>query len=127
MQEQKHATYLRNIAYNSPTSTKMNERKHDNLYVSHIFHGTYVLMILTHLYLVILNTCNPDVNNYILIFWAQLLKVLGPFVQSIVKLTCPLRGQLIKCFTTLYPNTLKFFVEKMREAFAMLKLLTFFQ
>ena len=30
-----------------------------------------------------------------------------------------LRGQLVKCFTTLYPNTLKFFVEKTREAFAL--------
>ena len=51
----------------------------------------------------------------------------GPVVQSFVSLTNPLRGQLIKCFTTLYPNTLKFFVEKMREAFALQKLLTFFQ
>ena len=38
-----------------------------------------------------------------------------------------LRGQLVKCFTTLLQNILKFFVEKMREAFAMQKLLTFFQ
>ena len=37
-----------------------------------------------------------------------------------------LRGQLVNCFTTLLPNTLKFFVEKMREAFALQKLLTFF-
>ena len=51
----------------------------------------------------------------------------GPVVQSIVSLTSSLRGQLIKCFTTLYPNTLKFFVEKMWEAFALQKLLTFFQ
>ena len=43
---------------------------------------------------------------------------LGPVVQSIVSLTSPLRGQLIKCITTLQPNTLIFFVEKMREAFA---------
>ena len=52
---------------------------------------------------------------------------MGPVVQSIVSLTSLLRGQLVKCFTTLYPDTLKFFVEKMREAFAMQKLLTFFQ
>ena len=52
---------------------------------------------------------------------------LGPVVQSIVSLTNPLRGQLVKCFMTLLPNTLKFFVEKMREAFALQKLLTFFQ
>ena len=41
---------------------------------------------------------------------------LGPVVQSIVSLTSSLRGQLVKCFTTLQQNTLKFFVEKMREA-----------
>ena len=51
---------------------------------------------------------------------------LGPVVQSIVSLTSSLRGQLVKCFTTLYPNTLIFFVEKVREAFAVQKLLTFF-
>ena len=43
-----------------------------------------------------------------------------------VSLTSLLRGQLVKCFTTSSSNTLKFFVEKMREAFAMQKLLTFF-
>ena len=42
-------------------------------------------------------------------------------------LTSSLRDQLVKCFTTLQPNILKFFVEKMRAAFAMQKLLTFFQ
>ena len=51
----------------------------------------------------------------------------GPVVQSIVSLTSSLRGQLLKCFRTLKPNTLIFFVEKMREAFALQKLLTFFQ
>ena len=54
-------------------------------------------------------------------------KVLGPVVQSIVSLTSSLRGQLVKCFMTLSPNTLIFFAEKMREAFALQKLLTFFQ
>ena len=51
---------------------------------------------------------------------------LSPVVRSIVKmlsLTNSLRGQLI---TTLLLNILKFFVEKMREAFALQKLLTFF-
>ena len=52
---------------------------------------------------------------------------LGPVVQSIISLTSSLRGQLVKCFMTLLPNTLLFFVEKMREAFALQKLLTFFQ
>ena len=50
----------------------------------------------------------------------------GPVVLSIVSLTSLLRGQLIRCFTTLQPNTLQFFVEKIREAFAMQKLLKFF-
>ena len=39
----------------------------------------------------------------------------GPVVQSIVSLTSSLSGQL-KCFTTLEPKKLIFFVEKMREA-----------
>ena len=47
---------------------------------------------------------------------------LGPLVS----LTSSLRSQLVKCFTTLKPNTLIFFVGKMREAFALQKLLTFF-
>ena len=38
-----------------------------------------------------------------------------------------LRGQLVKSITTSLLNTLIFFVEKMREAFAMQKLLTFLQ
>ena len=53
--------------------------------------------------------------------------VLGPVVQSIVSLTSSLRGQLVKCFTTLLLSKPIFFVEKMREAFALQKLLTFFQ
>ena len=39
-------------------------------------------------------------------------KNMGPVVQSIVSLTSSLRGQLVKCFMTLQPNTLKFFVKK---------------
>ena len=50
----------------------------------------------------------------------------GPVVQSIVSLTSSLRGQLVKCFTTLLLITLIFFVEKMRAAFVIQKLLTFF-
>ena len=53
--------------------------------------------------------------------------ILGPVVQSIVSLTSSLRGQLLKYFRTLLLNTLKFFVEKMREAFALQKLLSLFQ
>ena len=50
----------------------------------------------------------------------------GPVVQGIISLRSSLRGQLVKCFTTLLLNALIFFVEKMREAFAVHKLLTFF-
>ena len=49
---------------------------------------------------------------------ATFAKMQGPVVQSIVNLTSWLRGQLFKCLTTLQPNTLIFFVEKMTEAFA---------
>ena len=52
---------------------------------------------------------------------------LGLAVQSIVSLTSSLRGQLIKCFTALLPNTLIFLLKKMREAFALQMPLTFFQ
>ena len=52
--------------------------------------------------------------------------ILGPVVQSIVSLTSSLRGQLVTSFTTLLPNTLKFFVEKMKKAFAVQNLLSFF-
>ena len=57
----------------------------------------------------------------------QIESHLGPVVQSIVSSTSSLRGQLVKSFTTLLPNTHIFFVEKMREAFAMQRLLIFFQ
>ena len=48
----------------------------------------------------------------------------GPVVQSIVRLK-KLRDQSVKCFRTSLPNTLIYFAEKMREAFAQ-KRLTFF-
>ena len=50
----------------------------------------------------------------------------GPVVQSIVSLMSSLRGQLVKYFMTITKYT-DIFVEKMRVAFAMQKLLTFFQ
>ena len=50
----------------------------------------------------------------------------GPVVQGIVSLTSSLKGQLVKCFTTKLLNTLILFVEKIGEAFALQKLLTFF-
>ena len=52
---------------------------------------------------------------------------LGPVVQSIISIMRSLRGQLVKCFMTLKPNTLIFFVEKLRETFALQKLHTIFQ
>ena len=55
------------------------------------------------------------------------IESLGRVVQSIVSLTGSLRGQLVKRFITLLPNTLIFFVEKMREAFAVQRLFVFFQ
>ena len=58
------------------------------------------------------------------------IELQGPVVQSIVSLTSSLRGQLVKCLLSvlrLYKNTQIFFVDKMKEAFALQKLLTFFQ
>ena len=52
---------------------------------------------------------------------------LGPVVQSIVSLTSSLRGQLVKCFTTLLPNALNFFVEKKnKRSFCIAKSSDFF-
>ena len=57
---------------------------------------------------------------------------LGPVVQSIFNLMSSLRGQPVKHFATLLLNTLIFFVEKMKKAFApkeaiaLQKLLTIF-
>ena len=73
--------------------------------------------------------------QYVFFFFLQnrLLKMihrsanLGPVVQSIISLTSSLRGQLVKHFTTLLLHTLIFFVDKMREAFALQKLFTFSQ
>ena len=45
-----------------------------------------------------------------------LFRVLGPLVQSIVSLTSSLRGQLVKCFTTLEPTTYNF-ITKYTEFF----------
>ena len=51
------------------------------------------------------------------------IKILGLVVQSIISLMSSFSGQHVKCFTTLLPNTLIFFVEKKLEK----QLLTFFQ
>ena len=62
------------------------------------------------------------------------IRDLSPVVKSIDNLKNSLRGQLVKCYSTLKPNALFFFfffcfvvVENMREAFALQKLLTFFR
>ena len=54
---------------------------------------------------------------------------LGRVVQSIVSLTSSLRGQLVIIISVLrlYNQIHIFFAEKMREAFSLQKLLTFFQ
>ena len=54
------------------------------------------------------------------------MNFLGTVVQSIVSLTSPLRGQLVWFDTTLWPKTLIFLLKKIREAFAVQKLFTFF-
>ena len=51
---------------------------------------------------------------------------MGLAAQRIVLLTSSLRGHVVKCFTTLQPSTLIFFIEKLRKSFAMEKLFTFF-
>ena len=51
----------------------------------------------------------------------------GPVVQSVVSLTSSLRVILLTILTDSIYNILKFFAEKMWVAFALQKLLTFFQ
>ena len=96
----------------------------------------YVLMLLLSIISIFCDRRTLEIeyeNNSTNTLTAEILnrtrnaRVQGPVVQSIVSLTSSLRGQLVKCFTTLLPSTLKFFVEKMREAFALQKLLIFFQ
>ena len=45
-------------------------------------------------------TAADDIHKYFFIAF-QRKKDVGPVVQSIVSLTSSLRGQLVKCFTTL--------------------------
>ena len=54
-------------------------------------------------------------------------KVLGPVVQSVVSLTCSLRVISLTVLADSIHNILIFFAEKMWVAFALQKLLTFFQ
>ena len=48
-------------------------------------------------------------TNIDAIIWVE---GLGPVVQSIVSLMSSLRGQLVKCFTTLLSNILTFLLKK---------------
>ena len=50
----------------------------------------------------------------------------GPVVQGIVGLTSSLRGEVFKCFMTLWPKTMIFLLEKW-EKLLPLKFLPFFQ
>ena len=52
---------------------------------------------------------------------------MGPVVQSIVRLTSSLMTSSLNVLSKVFSNTLIFFADKMRVAFALQKLLTFFQ
>ena len=54
-------------------------------------------------------------------------KYLDPVVQSIVSLTISLRHKFVKQISARVTNTLLFFVEKIKESFAVQRILTFFQ
>ena len=62
-------------------------------------------------------------------FHGQLRKniYLGPVVQSVISLTSSLRAISLTILADSIYNFLKFFAEKMWVAFALQKLLTFFQ
>ena len=62
--------------------------------------------------------CGPLPAKQLYFYPIHLVITLGQVVESIVSLKSWLKCQLV-CFTTLYANTLVFFVEQMREAFAM--------
>ena len=74
--------------------------------------------------------CNAIVyNNH---FWEEILvltgvKLQGPVVQSVVSLTSSLRVISLTVLVDSIYNILIFFAEKMWVAFALQKLLTFFQ
>ena len=61
------------------------------------------------------------------IYRAGLVNRLGPVVQSVVSLTSSLRVISLTVFADSIYNILIFFAEKMWVAFALQKLLTFFQ
>ena len=59
--------------------------------------------------------------------WSSSSKNQGPVVQSVVSLTSSLRVISLTVLADSIYNILKFFAEKMWVAFALQKLLTFFQ
>ena len=61
--------------------------------------------------LVLFNILSCKEYFHPILHFIKIKKVLGPVVQSIDRLTSSLRGQLAKCFMTLLPNTMTFFVE----------------
>ena len=83
------------------------------------------------------NTLATTVNQFIvskliklMILWTtgpRILKHLDPVVQSVVSLTSSLRVILLTVLADSIHNILIFFAEKMWVAYALQKLLTFFQ
>ena len=65
--------------------------------------------------------------SFIFLYWMQTMLTLGPVVQSFVSLTSSLRVISLTILADSIYNILIFFAEKMWVAFAMQKLLTFFQ
>ena len=70
---------------------------------------------------------NMHASHRGLVTEGYLVIILGPVVQSIVSLTSLLRVILLTVLADSINNILKFFAEKMWVAFALQKLLTFFQ
>ena len=76
------------------------------------------------------SACHSSLTNTLPLFLNHTtftLKYLGPVVQSVVSLTSSLKVILLTVLADLIYNILICFVEKMWVAFALQKLLTFFQ
>ena len=71
---------------------------------------------------------NKYTQNLFFVLWMNKKNIyLGPVVQSVVSLTSSLRVISLTVLADSIYNFLKFFAEKMWVAFALQKLLTFFQ
>ena len=75
----------------------------------------------------LLQVSNHYLKKTVEIMWTQTLLCQGPVVQSIVSLTSSLRVISLTISADSIYNILIFFAEKMWVAFALQKLLTFFQ